>query len=433
MTVTWKQIPGFPEYIINAHGIILQADTGKQLSIKYPGNKPTRASVVRRVASTEEFYGAALATLLATLFLVKPIETSELSYRVAYKDGNRHNCIVDNLYWEPAPNTLIPEAHRRDFKKIPLELKQDYFINTEGTLVTSRLWRKMAWCIDKDGYRTFKLTKTNGSGFSIGQHRLLALAFLPCPGDPKNYQVNHKDGNKLNNKLENLEWVTACRNVNHALETGLATINVFTVLKRVSDGSLVRFKSIGDAARHLGSNIDRVSNAITNKCIIKDHYAAEVSRERQLVQWEDGTTTNVGELSLRVFTKTILSFDIITRKIEIWDNPSIAARKLSIDHSALESRATMQTPWPVKNYCFLWGDAYKKGSRFRDFTPEELLCFKDQSGIKNPVKVTDDLGNVRIFRSAEYAAKALSTSAKLVGKAIHGKTKIDGCAICYLQ
>ena len=51
-------------------------------------------------------------------------------------------------------------------------------------------------------------------------HRLLALTFIPNPlGKP---EVNHKDGDKLNNLLDNLEWVTKKENAQHAQATGLS-------------------------------------------------------------------------------------------------------------------------------------------------------------------------------------------------------------------
>lgn len=65
--------------------------------------------------------------------------------------------------------------------------------------------------VDKKGYQRVRLC-SNKVGKSIGVHRLLMLAF--CPIEDETMEVHHKDGNKANNNISNLSWVTHIENVN---------------------------------------------------------------------------------------------------------------------------------------------------------------------------------------------------------------------------
>lgn len=66
-------------------------------------------------------------------------------------------------------------------------------------------------------------------------HRLVAEAFLGEPVDAN--EVNHLDGDKTNNKVENLEWTTHSSNLQHAVRTGLAGRVSLTVaeVRRIRD------------------------------------------------------------------------------------------------------------------------------------------------------------------------------------------------------
>ena len=75
--------------------------------------------------------------------------------------------------------------------------------------------------IAKTGYEVVLLHK-DGSYKTKTIHRLVAKAFIPNPDNRP--IVNHLDGNKRNNRVTNLEWCTQKRNVQHAYEIGLVSI-----------------------------------------------------------------------------------------------------------------------------------------------------------------------------------------------------------------
>lgn len=71
---------------------------------------------------------------------------------------------------------------------------------------------------DRDGYCRCSVQKIDGTWTSQPVHRLVAKAFIPNPLNKGS--VNHKDGNRTNNNVDNLEWVTARENVIHSFKFG---------------------------------------------------------------------------------------------------------------------------------------------------------------------------------------------------------------------
>lgn len=86
--------------------------------------------------------------------------------------------------------------------------------------VKGKLLYKCAVSKTSRGYRYDQISyQENGKQKHVTVHRLMAEAFIPNPGNKP--QVNHIDGDPGNNNLENLEWVTAKENIQHAYDTGL--------------------------------------------------------------------------------------------------------------------------------------------------------------------------------------------------------------------
>lgn len=95
-----------------------------------------------------------------------------------------------------------------------------YQISNDGHIESCRQgrWKRMCFTLTRDGYLRVSL-RLDGGRKTYCVHRLVAEAFIgPAPD---NYETNHLDGNKLNNAVENLEWVTHTENLAHAERLGL--------------------------------------------------------------------------------------------------------------------------------------------------------------------------------------------------------------------
>lgn len=70
----------------------------------------------------------------------------------------------------------------------------------------------------RNGYKRVQAV-INGKRRTMGVHRLVAMAFIPNPGNKPD--VNHIDGDKANNHVSNLEWSTKSENIKHGYSSGL--------------------------------------------------------------------------------------------------------------------------------------------------------------------------------------------------------------------
>lgn len=121
--------------------------------------------------------------------------------------------------------------------------------------------------LTKDGYYETTLYSEEKPK-SIRNHRLVAEAFIQNIENKP--QVNHKDGNKLNNYVGNLEWVTNQENITHSIEIGLQNPighnnpNAKQVAQYGLDGNLIKkYKCMRYAEEQTGvryTNISRVCN-----------------------------------------------------------------------------------------------------------------------------------------------------------------------------
>lgn len=130
----------------------------------------------------------------------------------------------------------------------------DGFIYSEGGHRYSRF-------VDNVGYyqSTFAVDRKKKY---VRIHRLLAEYFIENPRGCK--CVNHKDGNKLNVDISNLEWATNAENTKHAYDNGLykSTYKCIIICTNKTTKEVVEFRSIRDCAKQLNLNRKTITSIL---------------------------------------------------------------------------------------------------------------------------------------------------------------------------
>lgn len=98
-----------------------------------------------------------------------------------------------------------------------------YEVSNLGRIRTMKTGRFHQGCVAHNGYLRIQLTYAGNKKW-YPAHRLVAISFLENPDNLP--QVNHINGNKLDNSVSNLEWISASNNVRHALKAGLIDTSI---------------------------------------------------------------------------------------------------------------------------------------------------------------------------------------------------------------
>lgn len=115
--------------------------------------------------------------------------------------------------------------------------------------------------ISKDGCSRVELWK-DGKHKTYLVYRLVATTFLENLIDT-NMTVNHKDGNRLNNNIDNLEWLTLKENIQHGFRTGLYHCRKPIKLINKNNNQTIICKSMAEASELMGKNKSYISGKIS--------------------------------------------------------------------------------------------------------------------------------------------------------------------------
>jgi hypothetical protein len=146
------------------------------------------------------------------------------------------------------------------FILLPFDTK--YAISNKGNIINVKNGKQLKTRINRNGYLEVQLS-TKGIRKNYRIHRLVAIAFLDNI-ENKPY-INHKDGNKLNNNLYNLEWCTAKENDNHSRKNYLKIQNKPIKAISIETNHIICFESLSECARYFNTNKGTIHRVLNGK------------------------------------------------------------------------------------------------------------------------------------------------------------------------
>lgn len=138
-----------------------------------------------------------------------------------------------------------------------------YEISEDGIVFGLRKGEPLALFPIPKGYIYARIKDANGVYKSRRVHRLVWAAFVGPISD--GVQINHKDFNKANNALSNLEAISGEENIQHAIAGGKCEEPVPIELENVATGERVRLRSRRAATKWLGVNALNISGLISGR------------------------------------------------------------------------------------------------------------------------------------------------------------------------
>lgn len=141
-----------------------------------------------------------------------------------------------------------------------------YRVTVEGEVfrLENLKWLRSKPYVGNHGYVVVHLHDDDGKGLPWSVHRLVALAFLePIPGAN---HVNHKNLDRMDNSLINLEWCTPFENMQHAIENGVISRDLPFELVRDIKQKMKDGVSLADIARDTNVAYHTIRNMRHGKC-----------------------------------------------------------------------------------------------------------------------------------------------------------------------
>lgn len=216
-----------------------------------------------------------------------------------------------------------------------------YQVNQWGDIYSLYTNKKLKWSLHKDGYKQYNLSK-NKKKYIMTAHRAVALAFIPNPNNLP--VINHKDENKLNCYVDNLEWATYQYNAIYNDVHIKRRINLSVQVYQYDlEGNLIAIhNSTKEAAKYIGGSGGNIATCANNKdykgkhCVtVKGYIFSYVKLTKEDIENKLKCKENQGFQWKKKAVQKLTINDVV---IEEYESVQAAAMANNIDNSQI-SRA----------------------------------------------------------------------------------------------
>lgn len=224
-----------------------------------------------------------------------------------------------------------------------------YMVNKNGDIIHDGIPVKTY--ITKQGYLRCIMPKSQGRKF-IAVHRAVALTFIP---NPNNYQqINHINGDKFDNRVKNLEWVTGVYNVKHAYVNKLRNDCYCARIIDKKENKILNFMSMKAAARFLEINGDTFVTYIYRSKLypIYDRYVIDIPKEEY-----DKVTELYGRYT--TMSKRIYCYDHMLHRLTEYDSVARLSMATGVNTYTVRSSLAETDVYYVGGYSLSYNKDFK--------------------------------------------------------------------------